>query len=152
MSESNSLRIKSPPFRRLVQPQHWKHCPGTENPANISFRGMAASSLLETSLWLQGPHWLCSEECHLGESSRAPLKSNLSIIVGTRWDTRNRHTLSLLPTTIGQTLVSSSTLKTTAQLIIFIWVTALVLKFVRNIWNRIHNPSATGGTTLPWVH
>ena len=46
----------------LVPPQHWDHCPGAENPVNIPLRGMAALTLSETPLWLEGSHWLYSEE------------------------------------------------------------------------------------------
>ena len=50
-------------IRRLVAPQHWKHCPGKENPADIPSRGMSASELTETPLRLHGPEWLhnCEE-------------------------------------------------------------------------------------------
>ena len=44
--------------RRLVQPGLWQHCPGKENPADIPSRGMSASTLSESSLWLNGPDWL----------------------------------------------------------------------------------------------
>ena len=40
-------------IRGLVDPQHWKHCPGVENPADIPSRGMAASALAENPLWLE---------------------------------------------------------------------------------------------------
>lgn len=48
-------------IRGLVQPQHWGHCPGRENPADIPSRGMGASTLAETPLWLDGPDWLYSK-------------------------------------------------------------------------------------------
>ena len=50
-------------IRRLVPPQHWRHCPGKDNPADIPSRGMSTMSLSESSLWLQGPSWLHSKEC-----------------------------------------------------------------------------------------
>ncbi len=45
-------------IRRLIAPQHWKHCPGRENPADIPSKGMSVSELVDTSLWLHGPVWL----------------------------------------------------------------------------------------------
>ena len=45
-------------IRSLVQPKHWKHCPGKDNPADIPSRGMSASALAETPIWLNSPNWL----------------------------------------------------------------------------------------------
>ena len=42
----------------LVPPKSWHHCPGKDNPADIPSRGMSASVLAETPLWLNGPEWL----------------------------------------------------------------------------------------------
>ena len=64
-------------IRSLVQPQHWRHCPGTENPADIPSRGMSASTLAETPLWLEGPHWLYSKDCPLGELNADPTETSL---------------------------------------------------------------------------
>lgn len=45
-------------IRSLIAPRHWRHCPGKENPADIPSRGMSASELAVTPLWLHGPEWL----------------------------------------------------------------------------------------------
>ena len=42
-------------IRSLVPPDH---SPGVENPADIPLRGMSASALSASSLWLSGPDWL----------------------------------------------------------------------------------------------
>ena len=54
-------------IRQLVAPNHWKHCPGKDNPADIPSRGASASELSENPLWLNGPDWLCSNEDALEE-------------------------------------------------------------------------------------
>ena len=36
----------------------WRHCPGTENPANLGSRGCFASEIVDNSLWWDGPCWL----------------------------------------------------------------------------------------------
>ena len=49
-------------IRSLVAPQHWKHCPGKDNPADIPSRGASVSDLAENPLWLHGPEWIHSSE------------------------------------------------------------------------------------------
>ena len=41
-----------------TSPQHWKHVPTGENPADCSSRGMLPSELLHHTLWWDGPPWL----------------------------------------------------------------------------------------------
>ena len=45
-------------IRKLVPATNWRHCPGTENPADIPSRGMLPQRLKEEGRWLQGPGWL----------------------------------------------------------------------------------------------
>ena len=45
-------------IQSLVSPDYWRHCPGREYPADIPSRGMSASALSESSVWLNGPDWL----------------------------------------------------------------------------------------------
>lgn len=43
-------------IRSLVPPSSWKHCPGTQNPADIPSRGVSSRELEEKmTLWLHGP-------------------------------------------------------------------------------------------------
>ena len=55
-------------IRHLVQPQFWRHCAGTDNPADIPSRGMSASTLVDTPLWVHGPPWLRSKDWQIDES------------------------------------------------------------------------------------
>lgn len=43
----------------LTNPSHWCHCPGQDNPADLTTRGVNARVLVNSSLWLKGPLWLC---------------------------------------------------------------------------------------------
>ena len=43
---------------RLTDPTCWYHCPGESNPADLVTRGISASKLVSSSLWLKGPEWL----------------------------------------------------------------------------------------------
>ena len=45
-------------IQRLVPPEYRQHCPRREYPADIPSRGMGASELSESPLWLNGPDWL----------------------------------------------------------------------------------------------
>ena len=136
-------------IRSLVQPQHWKHCPGAENPADIPSRGMAASALAETPLWLHGPHWLYSEECQPEEPNSDTFEAQLPD--DCQGEMRRREL------THSFVAVDSSR-PNLSQLIVaedyssahrLFRVTALVLQFVYNVRNRVHNPSTTDVTTMP---
>ena len=54
-------------IRRLVPTNCWRHCPGTENPADIPSRGTNPLELSTKVLWHTGPPWLGE-----GELSRSP--------------------------------------------------------------------------------
>ena len=41
-------------------PQHWKHCPGEDNPADLLTHGLSSKVLAENYLWWNGPKWLAS--------------------------------------------------------------------------------------------
>ncbi|XP_040071825.1 uncharacterized protein LOC120844234 [Ixodes scapularis] len=46
----------------LTEPINWRHCPGSENPADLLTRGLMPSALVENNTWWNGPIWLqCSE-------------------------------------------------------------------------------------------
>ena len=45
-------------IRELVPAQHWNHCSGLKNPADLPSKGISISDLLCDPLWLTGPPWL----------------------------------------------------------------------------------------------
>ena len=49
-------------IRKLVPGDHWRFCPGKDNPADIPTRGMTIKELKETSLWFNGPDWVRQED------------------------------------------------------------------------------------------
>ena len=38
--------------------KHWLHCPGKDNPADLSSRGVSPKELEASSCWKHGPEWL----------------------------------------------------------------------------------------------
>ena len=49
-------------IRQLSSPVDLKFCPGIENPADFASRGAPARTLVCSSLWWHGPHWLGRSE------------------------------------------------------------------------------------------
>ena len=50
--------------RRNALPEQWRYCPTLENPADITSRGIKATALKESSLWLHGPEFLSKESIY----------------------------------------------------------------------------------------
>ena len=117
--------------------------PGKENPADIPSRGMTASELSRSHLWLSGPDWLCTsrdlpdemdtdtevpEECCQEIKSK---KAAHSLVVAQGRGPR-----------IGQ-LMSSENFSSLHRLL---RVTALVLKFVHFLRLKVRNSSEPAPT------
>uniref|UniRef100_A0A1X7URR0 Uncharacterized protein n=1 Tax=Amphimedon queenslandica TaxID=400682 RepID=A0A1X7URR0_AMPQE len=62
-------------IRKLVPVEHWYYCPGTENPADVTSRGMIPMELRSHTLWWKGPRWLGSKEKKIMEFVDVPLAS-----------------------------------------------------------------------------
>ena len=58
-------------IRKLVAAEYWRHCPGTENPADIPSRGLDLSNATRLQLWLHGPR-LCHYD-HYTENVHIPI-------------------------------------------------------------------------------
>ena len=39
-------------------PEHWRHCPGNDNPADLLTRGFGHKDLIGNEKWFTGPSWL----------------------------------------------------------------------------------------------
>ena len=48
-------------IRRNAPPEQWRYCPTSENPADVASRGIKATALKESSLWLHGPEFPSKE-------------------------------------------------------------------------------------------
>ena len=45
-------------IRTRVDPEHWAHCPGSSNPADLPSRGLTPLELAVSQIWRRGPEWL----------------------------------------------------------------------------------------------
>ena len=123
-------------IRSLIPPEFWNHCPGKENPADIPSRGMSASALSESSIWLSGPNWLWhwTEEVDMSEigvpeeclSEMKPKNLTCSLVAaGT-----TKPSESLSQVICPEHYSSSSCL---------FRVTALVFRFIARLWKPSHS-------------
>ncbi len=48
-------------IQALSSPSCWHHCPGSQNPADLVTRGISASELVQSKLWLCGPTFLVGQ-------------------------------------------------------------------------------------------
>ena len=68
-------RVKE--IRRLSPKNHWRHCPGHLNPADLPSRGVSGDKLLNNTLWWEGPpflllpedEWPCEVESHFSDDA-----------------------------------------------------------------------------------
>ena len=121
-------------IRSLVPPQHWRHCPGTENPADIPSRGMSASTVAETSLWLEGPHWL-----YCGDYPQCSVPHKTQLTDECRTEVKQKESTHSLTIIISNNVNLSQIIKLedySSSHHLF-RVTALVLKFVDCICDRL---------------
>ena len=130
-------------IRSLVLPQHRRHCPGTENPADIPSRGMSTSALAETPLWLEGPHWLYSKEYPPEANSAETLLPD-----DCRSEMKRKeltHTLTNVGDD-GPNLSQLVDLKDYSSSHRLFRVTALALRFVHRARNRVHDAQPSSAT------
>ena len=73
---------------KLSDRKAWGHCPGHLNPADMSFRGVAASELINWTSWWQGPaflsepvsSWPNTELCNIDIEAKTEMVKNIQPI------------------------------------------------------------------------
>ncbi|XP_045032633.1 uncharacterized protein LOC123474486 [Daphnia magna] len=55
------VRNRVETIQKRFKPEHWKHCPGKDNPADFASRSCSVKKLTEAFSWWEGPSWLKQE-------------------------------------------------------------------------------------------
>ena len=79
-------RVKE--IRESVSSEHWYHCSGENNPADLPLRGLTLQELKESEVWFNGPAWIREKESALTE-----LEASLPIECLEELRVRDRDTL-----------------------------------------------------------
>ena len=125
----------------LIPPDSWRHCPGTENPADIPSRGVSPRELQEKlDLWLHGPPILQCVEVP-GEVMTMPEDCFTEM----KMKDKEKLTLSLLSSGPPATILPCEDYSSLKKLL---RVTAYVLKFVTNIKNPESNTTTQARSVL----
>ena len=59
-------------IRQLVPAEHWRHCPGTSNPADLPSRGTSLTDPAISAFWWNGPEWLRGDNVLLEDNIAVP--------------------------------------------------------------------------------
>jgi hypothetical protein len=60
-------------IQELTSPSCWSYCPGADNPADLMTRGLAASELVMSKLWLSVPTFLSNTTTEFGKCNEVIL-------------------------------------------------------------------------------
>ena len=129
-------------IRKLVPADHWKHCPGDKNLADIPSRGVNPSEFKEKChLWLHGPD-SSVEELREVENSLATIPEDC--LYELKAKDRENVSVSLLNSSEIEIVIDCLRYSSLTKLV---RVTGYVLKFIRNLKGR-HTPTTEGSCAL----
>ena len=109
-------------IRRLVAEQHWLHCAGTDNPADLPSCGISSKHLEMNLMWRHGPDWLCKFSS-AEHSKEEPTPEDCTS------EMKNTSSHTLLVTTENSTIRQLINCAHYSKLHKLLRVTALVQKF-----------------------
>lgn len=126
-------------IRQLTKKDDWRFCPGTENPADLPTRGLSGAELQNNQLWWNGPEFLqspetkwptCPTSSSVDNSASLELVKNPPRIVHSLMNTADG---SMLHVDIARVIDCHQY----SNLNRLLRVTAYVLRFLRNLENRV---------------
>lgn len=124
----------------LLSSDHWSHCAGRDNPADIPSRGCTPQQLADSQLWMSGPEWLRTVELNPSKTLQFQMPEECQVEMKAN---KAETTLGLLaavaPTGLGEIMNCDNY----SSLTRLFSVTATVLKFCRLLLSKIHLDSAT---------
>ena len=69
-------------IQELTGREHWTHCPGKENPADLVTRGLFVEQLVASELWLKGPKFIRDRSGNLEiTTGLAGVEENVSVVM-----------------------------------------------------------------------
>ena len=127
-------------IQRRTSPEQWRHVPGESNPADLPTRGLTASELVESTVWLEGPAFLKADE------SEWPETPSVRCEIETEGHERRKITRTHLAAETCKPRIDPNHFSSLRRLL---HVTGWILRFVNNCKlpkeSRIQGPVLTAG-------
>ena len=127
-------------IRRLVAVQHWSHCAGKDNPADMPSRGISPKQLEMSLMWRHGPDWL-PKFSPAERTEEEPMPEDCTT------EMKNTSSHTLLAATENPTVGLLIDCARHSKLQKLLRVTALMQKFVR----RFKMFVARGKESIDWT-
>ena len=128
-------------IRSLTTREEWRHCPGDTNPTDLPSRGLSANDLSTNTTWWNGPEFLYRPESEWPANQSTHSEDEMALQEAVK-----------NPTAVTHSLVKNSTDQSTEKKIDqvidvkrfsdktkLLRVTALVIKFVNKLNNKMRN-------------
>ena len=130
---------------KLVPAEHWRHCPGVDNPADLPSRGMTVSELSVSRLWNCGPKWLGSELCDSMCTAVTSSDMPNDCLVEMKCSADGIHSLIVNTPVNCEDVIQYNRYSSLRRLLS---VTAYVLKFIESLKEAIQQHSTITGNDL----
>ena len=124
-------------IRNHVPPEHWSHCPGLSNPADLPSCGLTLLELSSSQLWRQGPPWLLAQDM---SPTQKPDEAAMPKECASEMKTSKEKTTNLLVTTQVPVIGSVIKCEDFSTLTRLLRVTAQVLRAVKLFKRSISRP------------
>lgn len=128
-------------IRNLTSKDAWRHCPGSQNPADLPSRGLSGSELTTNKSWWNGPEFLYSLEPEWPENRPTQSLNEATFQEAVKNPPSIIHSLANTSTHDGveRKIDKIIDVKRIGNLTKLLRVTALVVKFVNKLKNQTRN-------------